>query len=91
MCVLMQIINMNLPVLRDCREDSAGVGGPGDVTNPAVQVECHQGLPACFIFYQLWSAFIVLLNVVSKHRLQNIKIVELYILVSVKGVLCTHA
>ena len=63
---------MNLPVLGDGREDGAGVRRPGDVAHPAVEVECHQGLPAGFIFYQLGSVFIILLNVVFKHRLQNI-------------------
>ena len=57
MCVLMEIVNMNLPVLGDGREDSAGVGGPGDVANTAVQVECHQGLPEDFILYQLYCSF----------------------------------
>lgn len=48
----MKIVNVNLPVLADSREDSAGVRGPGDVTHPAVQVESHQRLSAVIYYYR---------------------------------------
>ena len=63
----MKIVNVNLPVLADSREDSAGVRGPGDVAHPAVQVESHQRLSAVIYYRKLLYD-----GSVSKHRLQNI-------------------
>ena len=82
MCVEMEIVNMNLPVLGDSREHGAGVRRPGDVADPAVQVKCHQGLSAD-ILASLVSKYHI--GIVTKHRLQHIKIVT-RVLVSV--VLC---